>query len=78
MPTTRPFIRIEFAEKEVVRFKKDLEDWQRLHEELAADCWFRRTWPTKLTACFSKSEGRSRPSAGWPSNTMEIFYTNST
>jgi hypothetical protein len=49
---TQPFIRIEFAEKDVVRFKEDLEVWKQLHQKLATDCWFWENMAEKINCLF--------------------------
>ena len=60
MPMTQPFIRIEFAEKEVVRFREDLEDWKRHHQMLVADCWFWEDMAAKANCLFQQIT-RSEP-----------------
>jgi hypothetical protein len=60
MPTAQPFIRIELAEKEIVRFREDLEDWKRRHQELAEDCWFWEDMAGKANYVFQQI-ARSAP-----------------
>jgi hypothetical protein len=39
MAMTHPLARIEYAQREVVRFRDDVEDWIRRQEEVGAECW---------------------------------------
>jgi hypothetical protein len=39
MMMTQPIERIEYAEKEVGRYKEDVESWKRAHDALVKDCW---------------------------------------
>ncbi len=39
MSMTQPIERIEYAEKEVGRYKEDVELWRRDHVALVKDCW---------------------------------------
>jgi hypothetical protein len=34
MATSQPLDRLEFAEKEIVRYKEDLDEWKQKHEQL--------------------------------------------
>lgn len=39
MGITEPIRRIKFAEKEVKRYRDDVEGWKKLHDDLQEDCW---------------------------------------
>ncbi len=39
MPMTQPRERIEYAGKEVARYKEEVTAWKRDHDAVAADCW---------------------------------------
>jgi hypothetical protein len=39
MAMTHPLARIEYAQREVVRFRDDVEDWIRRQEEVGAESW---------------------------------------
>jgi len=39
MAATQSIKRIDFAKKEVVRYRADVEDWKAEHDQLTADCW---------------------------------------
>lgn len=39
MTIMQPVKRIEYAEREVDRYKGDVQDWKRAHDDLAERCW---------------------------------------
>ena len=70
MPTTQPFIRIEFAEREVVRLEKTWTAGSDSTKNWLPIAGFGRTWPRRPIACFSKSRERIRRSKRWPSHAI--------
>ena len=39
MTENRPLKTLKYAEKEVDRYKEDVEDWKQDHDDLSKDCW---------------------------------------
>lgn len=39
MSKSQPLERIEFAHKEVERYRDDVDDWKQAHDALSNDCW---------------------------------------
>jgi hypothetical protein len=54
MSMKQSLIRIKFAEKELLRYREDVGDWNEQHDELASDCWIWEDLVAKANFLFER------------------------